>query len=42
MQVMVRACGHDHLNQFNLNDVTPWKQDIANLAGISYAGPGQA
>lgn len=38
MQVMARACGHDHTNQFNQGDVTSWKKDIAELAGISFAG----
>ncbi|MBP8003041.1 MAG: Rieske 2Fe-2S domain-containing protein [Chloroflexi bacterium] len=38
MQVMARACGHDHLNQFNLNDITTWKRDVAYLTGVSYAG----
>ena len=38
MQVMARACGHDHLNQFTLNDITTWKRDMADLSGIAYAG----
>lgn len=38
MQVMARACGHDHLNQFNLRDLTSWKRDIAYLTGVSYGG----
>lgn len=38
IQVMARACGHDDLNQFNINDVTSWKKDVAELAGISFAG----
>ncbi|MEI2609739.1 MAG: glutamate synthase-related protein [Candidatus Promineifilaceae bacterium] len=38
MQVMARACGHDHLNQFNLNDITTWKRDVAYLTGVPYAG----
>jgi len=37
-QVMARACGHTHLNQFNLNDVTTWKKDVADLSGITFAG----
>ena len=40
MQVMARACGHDHLNQFTLNDITTWKRDMADLGGIGYAGVG--
>jgi glutamate synthase domain-containing protein 2 len=38
MQVMARACGHDHLNQFSLNDLTTWKPDMARLAGIPFGG----
>ncbi|MDQ6992833.1 MAG: glutamate synthase-related protein [Mariprofundus sp.] len=38
MQVMARACGHDHLNQFNINDLSSWKKEISDLSGIPYAG----
>jgi len=38
MQVMARACGHDHLNQFTLNDITTWKREMADLSGVAYAG----
>lgn len=38
MKVMARSCGHDHLNLFNLSDVTTWKKEMADLAGIQYAG----
>lgn len=38
MQVMARACGHNHLNQFSKNDITTWKKEMAELSGISYAG----
>lgn len=38
MQVMARACGHDRLNQFNVNDITTWKKEMADLTGIAYAG----
>ena len=38
MKVMARACGHNHLNQFNQNDITTWKRDLADLSGIQYAG----
>ncbi len=38
MQVMARACGHDHLNQFSRNDITTWKRDMADLSGIRFAG----
>lgn len=38
LQVMARACGHSHLNQFNQNDITTWKKEMADLTGIAYAG----
>jgi glutamate synthase domain-containing protein 2 len=38
MQVLARACGHTHLNQFCLDDLTTWKRDMAYLSGVSYAG----
>lgn len=38
MQVMARACGHDHLNQFNNDDLASWHKDMAELAGIEWAG----
>jgi glutamate synthase domain-containing protein 2 len=40
MQVMARACGHDHLNQFCIDDLTSWKKEIADLSGVSYGGVG--
>lgn len=40
MQVMARACGHDHLNKFNLNDLTTWKKSMAELSGINFSGVG--
>ncbi len=38
MQVMARACGHDHLSQFNIDDLTTWKNDMASLSGVAYGG----
>jgi predicted HAD superfamily Cof-like phosphohydrolase len=40
MQVMARACGHSHLSQFNANDLTTWKKDMAELSGVAYGGLG--
>jgi glutamate synthase domain-containing protein 2/CDGSH-type Zn-finger protein len=40
MQVMARACGHDHLAKFNTNDLTTWKREMAHLSGVSYGGLG--
>ena len=38
MQVLARACGHDHLNQFTADDLTTFDRDIAHLTGIAYGG----
>lgn len=40
MQVLARACGHDHVAKFSLNDLTTFKRDVAELTGIPYAGVG--
>ncbi|MDH3579415.1 MAG: glutamate synthase-related protein, partial [Hyphomicrobiales bacterium] len=42
MQVMARACGHDHLSKFNVDDLTTWKREMADLSGVSYGGPSAA
>ncbi len=38
MQVMARACGHDHLNQFNKDDLASWDRSLAELAGLEWSG----
>ena len=38
MQVMARACGHDHLSKFNQDDLTTWKKDMAAISGVSFGG----
>lgn len=38
MQVMARACGHDHLNKFCIDDLTTWQREMAHLTGITYGG----
>lgn len=38
MQVMARACGHDHLNKFNLDDLTTWKKDMSDISGVPFGG----
>ena len=39
MKLMARGCGHNHLNRFNRDDITSWKKEVAELAGIDFAGP---
>ncbi len=38
MQVMARACGHDHLGKFSVDDLTTWKREMRQLTGIQYGG----
>ncbi|MDX1692532.1 MAG: glutamate synthase-related protein [Ketobacteraceae bacterium] len=38
MKVMARACGHDALEKFDINDLTTWHEQMARLSGISYGG----
>lgn len=40
MQVMARACGHDHLDQFNVNDLSTWKKEMTELSGVPFSGVG--
>jgi len=40
MRVMARACGHTHLDQFQADDITTWKKEMAELTGIEFAGVG--
>jgi len=34
MQVMARACGHDHLGGFNRDDLSAWKREMRELTGL--------
>ncbi len=38
MQVMARACGHSHLNQFNKSDLATWHYEMARLSGVAFSG----
>jgi len=38
MQVMARACGHDHLNKFCIDDLSVCDRELSHLTGIAYAG----
>ena len=38
MKVLARACGHHHLNEFTPNDLTTFKREMADLAGVPFAG----
>jgi len=38
MQVMARACGHNHFNQFNKDDLATWHREMALLSGVKFSG----
>jgi glutamate synthase domain-containing protein 2 len=38
MQVLARACGHNKLSEFRIDDLTTFDRDMAALAGIAYGG----
>ena len=38
MQVLARACGHNHFNKFNINDLTTFKKEMAELSGVRFGG----
>jgi len=41
MQVLARACGHSHLNQFASSDLTTFHPDMADLTGVAFGGVGR-
>jgi glutamate synthase domain-containing protein 2 len=40
MEVLARACGHDELKKFCVDDLTTFDRDMAWLTGIAYGGVG--
>jgi glutamate synthase domain-containing protein 2 len=40
MKVLARACGHDQLSKFSADDLSSWKREVAELAGVAWAGQG--
>lgn len=38
MQILSRACGHDHLSKLQQSDLTTWKKEMADLSGVSFGG----
>ena len=38
MQVMARACGHDHLSKLEKSDLATWDDQMSKLTGIRYSG----
>ncbi|MEL7472815.1 MAG: glutamate synthase-related protein [Planctomycetota bacterium] len=40
MRVLARACGHESLSAFNIDDLTTWKREMADLSGVRFGGVG--
>ena len=38
MKIAARACGHNHLSQFSMEDLTTFDDQVHKLTGISWAG----
>ena len=38
MGVLARACGHESLSEFCLDDLTTFDREMRHLAGIAYGG----
>ena len=38
MQVLARACGHDHLSKLCIEGITSWRREMADLSGVRFAG----
>jgi len=38
MQVLARACGHDSLAGFTIDDLTTFKRDMADFSGVAFGG----
>lgn len=38
MELLARACGHNHLSKLAITDLTSWKRDMADLSGVAYGG----
>jgi nitrite reductase/ring-hydroxylating ferredoxin subunit len=40
MKVLARACGHGHVSDFSIGDLTTWDREMAALSGVAYGGVG--
>ncbi len=38
MKILARACGHHSLGDFSINDLTTWKNEMAELSGVPFGG----
>ena len=40
MSVLARACGHDRMSDFSIDDLTTFKPEMAALSGVAFGGVG--
>lgn len=40
MKVLARACRHERLSDFHPGDLTSWKREVAEPAGLPWSGAG--
>jgi methylamine---glutamate N-methyltransferase subunit C len=40
IEILARACGHEHIADFTVDDLTTWKKEMTELSGIAYGGVG--
>lgn len=40
MKLLAKACGHRHFSEFSKHDLSTWKKDMHELAGVPYSGLG--
>jgi methylamine---glutamate N-methyltransferase subunit C len=38
MELLARACGHQRLSDFNIDDLTTFKREMADLSGVAFGG----
>ena len=38
LRVMARACGHSHVNQFCIEDLSTFDREMHHLTGVAYGG----
>ncbi len=41
MKVLARACGHGHLEEFTVDDLTTFDREMADLSGVAFGGVGR-
>jgi glutamate synthase domain-containing protein 2 len=38
MRILARACGHSHLRNFSVEDLTTFRREMADLSGVRFGG----